>query len=180
MMETIESRYDAVEDVESSGSAKPKKDQPNISHLEDAVRFDEAGRPYLDLRVGDTLIIERHTQFLPGKPWLDTKPYYVNDVDQATGNLKLFFEELQQHVKDNFVIGLKHGCKYKKMPVRGRWDVVPRAAKPQSGLEVEKISESLCVRKNARPEAHGLNSAKPQPGCAGFTRIASGRISPTW
>lgn len=141
MEETNEFRYDDEDSRVSLSEAlapRVKRDQPNISHLEDAVKFDDAGRPYLDLKVGDTLVIERHTPFLPGKPWLDTKPYYVNDVDQATGNLKLFVEDLQQHAKDNFVMGLKAGNLYKKVPLFGRWDSPPKSkpvvlvpAKPQ-------------------------------------------------
>lgn len=120
-----ENRYEyGDERVSLSDALAPrvKRDQPNISHLEDAVKYDAAGNPYLDLKVGDTIVIERHTPFLPGKPWLDTKPYYINDVDQTTGNLKLYFEELQQHAKDNFVMGLKAGNLYKKVPLFGRWD----------------------------------------------------------
>ena len=135
MENTFETRYDMSDEdkailAEATGSAPPKpRDMPNIDHLEDAVKFDEAGRPYLDLKPGDKVVIERHTSMFKDHPWLDTKVYHLNEVDQATGVLKLFYEELHQHARDNFVAGLLSGGKYKKLPTTGRWDVAPKVVR---------------------------------------------------
>lgn len=131
MEETKEFKFfDASDDSGPSLSEimapKVKRDKPDISHLEDAIKYDENGHPYLDLKAGDRIVIERYSGILNDKPWLDTKPYYINDVDQATGKLRLYFEELQQNATDNFVGGLKIGNVYKKMPSYGRWDLPPR------------------------------------------------------
>jgi len=129
MMDYTPDRQDAEE--EGQVARKPK-DAPAIDHLEDAVKLREDGRPYLDLRPGQRLVIERRTAGFPGHPWLDTKAYYINDVDQETGLLKLFYEELQQHARDNFITGLRVGSRYKKVPADGRWDSPPRVrSKPQ-------------------------------------------------
>jgi hypothetical protein len=133
---------------------KVKRDKPDISHLEDAIKLDESGRPYLDLKMGDQIVIERYSGILNDKPWLDTKPYYINDADQVTGKLKLYFEELQQHATDNFLLGMKIGCLYKKMPANGRWDEPPKV-KP-----VAKVVAPVQFTEHGEPIKKGRGRPK--------------------
>lgn len=130
MMENDQTGYEMSDEdfrtaISSSTGPRPK-DMPRIDHLEDAVKLDGEGRPYMDLMPGQRVVIERHVAMFPGSPWLDTKVYYINDVDQSTGAMKLFYEELHQHARDNFLEGLRGGSRYKKLPAIGRWDAPPR------------------------------------------------------
>ena len=135
---------------------KVQRDKPDISHLEDAVKVDEEGHPSLDLQVGDRIVIERYSGILKERPWLDTKPYYLNDVDQVTGKLKLYFEELQQHATDNFIAGMKLGNVYKKMPSNGRWDAPPRVVrKPEPrpiSIDNGTVDQSTEKKGRGRPK----------------------------
>lgn len=133
---------------------KVKRDKPDISHLEDAVVFDESGRPHLDVQVGDRIVIERYSGVLQDRPWLDTKPYYVNGVDQETGVLKLYFEELHQHARDNFIANLEIGNVYKKMPADGRWDSPPKVRYvPKAPVQVQLTEYGEPIKKGrGRPK----------------------------
>lgn len=140
--------------LQEAMAPKFTRDKPEIGHLEDAVMFDEAGHPYLDVKVGDRIVIERYNGILKDRPWLDTKPYYVNDVDQASGKVKLYFEELQQNATDNFLVGLRLGNLYKKMPADGRWDAPPKPkAAPKVFVPVQTTEHGEPVKKGrGRPK----------------------------
>ena len=83
--------------------------KPDISHLPDAVERDELGRYILLARPGEKLIIERYATILEGKPWLDTKSYTVNSIDEASGRVHLWDDELQRMAMADYIKGPKAG-----------------------------------------------------------------------
>jgi len=87
--------------------------RPLIDHLEDAVGKDQFGNPILLAKVGDKIIIERIATILNHKPWLDTKTYVITNIDGVTGDLVLMDTDLGQQAGSNYIVGLKHGYRFK-------------------------------------------------------------------
>ena len=114
--------------------------RPNIDDMVDAVVKDELGRLVLLVRPGEKLIVERFATILPNNPWLDTKTYTVQSVDEATGRVHLWDDELQRTALTDYINGTKAGYRF-KLPVKG-----------------QKISSK---RKRGRPKK--IVVAKPQP-----------------
>lgn len=122
-----------------------KANRPMIDHLPDAMERDELGRLVLNAKPGDKLIIERWATILAGKPWLDTKTYTIITIDEATGHLKLWDDDLQRNAATNYISAVKAGYKF-KLPTR-------------KGMQIGK-------KKRGRPkknptDAPGLEVAKP-------------------
>ena len=122
-----------------------RANRPMIDHLPDAIHRDELGRLVLDAKPGETLIIERWATILPGKPWLDTKTYTILSIDEASGGVSLWDDDLQRNASTNYVSGVKAGYKF-KLPTR-------------KGMQIGK-------KKRGRPkknptDAPGLEVAKP-------------------
>jgi len=75
--------------------------KPSIDHLKDGVLTTDDGLggtmhvPVFD--VGDRIIVERHSQLLPGGPWLDTRVYLVKDIVDDAGLVHCWDEELQHY-----------------------------------------------------------------------------------
>lgn len=89
--------------------------KPKISHLEDATVV--AGDEVLPLfGIGDRIVIERYAHSLMSTPWLDTQTYLVDDIDDETGDLKLWNADLMQHAMGNFRTGPARGDVYKLFP----------------------------------------------------------------
>ena len=82
--------------------------KPRVDHLSPGVmKINGAtGQPvYLPLfDVGDRIIAERHASLLPGHPWLDTRVFVVLDIDDDTGVIHCFDDDLKNHA----FIGFKH------------------------------------------------------------------------
>lgn len=93
--------------------------RPQIDDLVDAVVLDELGRHLLLARPGERLIIERFATILPGRPWLDTKTYTVQSIDEATGRVHLWDDELQRTALTDYIGGTKVGYRF-KLPTKGR------------------------------------------------------------
>lgn len=93
--------------------------RPNIDDLVDAVVKDDLGRQILLARPGEKLIVERFATILPGRPWLDTKTYTVQSVDEATGRVHLWDDELQRTALTDYIGGTKVGYRF-KLPTKGR------------------------------------------------------------
>lgn len=83
--------------------------KPDISNLPNAI--DVFGQPAFT--VGDKIVIERYAHILPGQPYLDTKSYKVLEVDDVTGDMRLYDETLSQFAMENWKIGTKRGNVYK-------------------------------------------------------------------
>ena len=89
--------------------------KPKISHLEPATVT--AGDEVLPLfGIGDRIVIERYAHGLPMKPWLDTQTYLVDDIDDESGDLRLWNADLMQHAMGNFRTGPQRGDVYKLFP----------------------------------------------------------------
>lgn len=93
--------------------------RPNIDDLADAVVRDELGRLVLLAKPGEKLIVERFATILVGRPWLDTKTYTVQSIDEATGRVHLWDDELQRTALTDYISGTKAGYRF-KLPVKGR------------------------------------------------------------
>lgn len=93
--------------------------RPAIDDLPDAVTRDTMGRLVLLARPGDKLVVERYATVLPGKPWLDTKTYTVQTIDEATGRVHLWDDELQRVALTDYIGGTKAGYRF-KLPIKGR------------------------------------------------------------
>jgi hypothetical protein len=93
--------------------------RPVIDDLPDAVTRDAMGRLVLLARPGDKLVVERFATVLPGKPWLDTKTYTVHSIDEATGRVHLWDDELQRVALTDYIGGTKVGYRF-KLPIKGR------------------------------------------------------------
>lgn len=87
--------------------------KPLIDHLDDAVGKDQFGNPILLAKVGDKIIIERVATVLSHKPWLDTKTYVITNIDGVTGDLVLMDTDLGQQAGSNYIVGTKHGYRFK-------------------------------------------------------------------
>lgn len=102
--------------------------KPRIDHLRDgtATLADGTVIPLFD--VGDRVVAERHSSFLSGGPWLDTRTYVVRSIDDDTGVVHCTDEETQHHA----CIGFKHPhTRIKLAPRRGDPFRVPRAEKTE-------------------------------------------------
>lgn len=98
------------EEAAVSGSYDSRK--PDISHLPAAtVKTDEGIFPLFD--VGDRIVIERHASMVNGKPWLDTQTYVVQEIDDATGVIRLWNPDLLQFALGNFITGPARGDDYR-------------------------------------------------------------------
>lgn len=131
-------------------------DRPEIGHLDDAIVSDPlTGLPVLRVRPGDRIVIERRAYVLRESPapWVDTRLWWVNDVDVDRGVLKLFDEALMQHGTDSFVAGLRAGQVYKLPPDDGRpWDAPPPKVKraPAPSPQVNEHGTPI-KKKRGRP-----------------------------
>lgn len=93
--------------------------RPNIDDLMDAVVKDELGRQLLLVKPGEKLIVERFATVLPGHPWLDTRTYTVQSIDEASGRVHLWDDELQRTAMTDYIGGTKVGYRF-KLPIKGR------------------------------------------------------------
>jgi len=142
-------------DIESS-TIVPPKIRPDISRLPNAFELDIEGRPQPLFRVGDDIIIERHSITLASRPWLSTDTFMVQDINHETGHIRLWHRGLQQYDMTNYVTGiLKHGIVYKLAcgnesvkRKRGR----PRKIQTDAMVTPEKPVLDATKRSRGRPK----------------------------
>lgn len=105
--------------------------RPNIDHLPNGtvVLDDGSILPLFD--VGDRIIAERHISFLNGHPWLDTRVYLVKSIDDDTGAVHCFDEELHHYA----CVGFKHPFT--------RIKLCPKKGNPFKAPKVEKTKVEL-------------------------------------
>lgn len=104
----------AVADMLSSGSLAARDlRKPSIAHLDDAVARLEDGTILPLFVEGEKIVIERRCSTLVGNPWLDTMTYTVKTIDDETGVLRLWNDELRQNAYGNFITGPARGDVYK-------------------------------------------------------------------
>lgn len=152
-----------VEDVDMGAEVKVRT-KPDISRLPDAFELDIEGRPQPRFRVGDEIVIERHSIILSSKPWLNTETYVVQDIDHITGNMRLWHQGLQQFDLTNYVTGfLKHGFVYKL--AKGNEIIRKKRGRPRKTPIEDKTSAVVPPpsgaegRKRGRPKG-SKNKAK--------------------
>lgn len=86
--------------------------RPNIDHLADAVESRDGVAFFIPTK-GTRVIIERFATLLHDRPWLDTKSYIVESVDQETGDIRLQDEEMRHASHSNFKTALELGYRLK-------------------------------------------------------------------
>jgi hypothetical protein len=107
----VDTPSDVVETEKLSALAKEKA-RPDVSEFPIAIGDD--GRRLF--RVGERIIVERTcASFLKNSPttYLDTRVYVVEAVDDFTGDMKLWNEELCQWALDNYITGPSKGHVYR-------------------------------------------------------------------
>jgi hypothetical protein len=105
----IDSISDFVSDdaLAALGNSKPVN-KPDISRLPDAIVGGIA-----QFAEGDKIVIERYSAFLRGRPYLDTKTYRVVRMDEFTGRMHLFDEQLDQNAIMNWKEAIRFGTVFK-------------------------------------------------------------------
>ena len=132
----IEQEFDSISSILANEAKEAARlaNKPILDHLEDAVEFDEDGRPTFTIAPGDKVIIERFATILRGSPWLDTKVYTVETIDGVTGVLKLWDDDGRCFAMTNYIEGLKHGYRFKVPPAKGGLVIAQRKrGRPQIG-----------------------------------------------
>ena len=134
--------------------------RPNLEQFPTALGRDHMGRMTFLVKPGDKVIVERFATILPGRPWLDTKTYTVQSIDEASGDLKLWDDELTRFAQTNFIKGSAAGYRFCQ-PVKGvrvshakkrgrpRKIVVPSVASPSKSNLEQQPEEP---KKRGRPK----------------------------
>lgn len=175
----------------AEAQAKREARRPDVSAFPDAL--DAEGKPLF--RPGDRVVVERRSVVLAGAPWIDTKVYRVLTVDQDTGNVRFYDEQINQFASSNYRTATARGSVFKLLPTGARTDNLgkrkrgrPRknpeaAAKPVStepkrgrgrpkGVK-NRPKEVIAEEKRARREAK--RTGRPMP-----KRAAAPRVDLTW
>lgn len=88
--------------------------RPDLSGYVDAFEVGWDGIPRPLFQPGERIAIEKRMTLLPGRPWLNTVTYMVEEINQEEGLLKLWNEDLQQWDRSHYITGIqKHGFLYK-------------------------------------------------------------------
>jgi len=138
--------------------------RPNIDDLVDAVVRDDLGRLLLLAKPGEKLIVERFATILPGRPWLDTKTYTVQSIDEATGRIHLWDDELQRMALTDYIGGIKVGYRF-KLPVKGR-PVVSNKRKrgrPKKIVVAPAVAPAATVQPAVGPDGAPVKRGRGRP-----------------
>lgn len=137
----MEEVVDDVNEVLHRGAREQRRvaSRPYIDGFPDAVR-EKDGKMVCTQTKDMRIIIERYATILSTKPWLDTKTYIVNGVNQDTGEIKLWDEDLEHHVTLNFITGTKLGYRFKVPPTKG--PLLPRHKPDEEKPVVASASKS--------------------------------------
>jgi hypothetical protein len=130
--------------------------KPSIDHLKDGVLATDDGLggkmfvPVFD--VGDRIVVERHSQLLPGNPWLDTRVYLVKDIHDEGGLVHCWDEELQHYACMAF--DRPDVQRIKLPPKRGNPFRAPRASdgKPLQNSSVLRGEDAPKKKGRGRPK----------------------------
>lgn len=138
-----------------SAEAKRLANRPMIDHLPDAVERDELGRFVLSARPGDKIIMERWATILKGRPWLDTKTYTIVSIDEASGEVHLWDDDLQRNATTNYITGTKAGYRFKLPTKKGMLIGTKRRGRPRKNPTDAPTNASPggppVVKKRGRP-----------------------------
>lgn len=124
--------------------------KPSIDHLVDAVATLEDGSLIFIPDVRERVIIERTASMLSNRPWLDTRIYTVLQIDDETGNLKLWDDEFRQFAYSNFITGTRdHGYRFRLLPPKGNPFRKQRRSRRGSRVTEEPLVKE--PKKRGRP-----------------------------
>lgn len=163
-METIKEEQITLDETTIDMEA-PAQNKPAIDHLPDAIVKNEMGTLVLLVKPGEKLIIERCASILAGKPWLDTKTYIVMSIDEATGAVALWDDDLHRYAGTNYVSGYKAGYRF-KMSTKAAVDIGkkkrgrPRKNPPVEAKPVEVDDKGQPVKKKRGRPAGVKNRPK--------------------
>jgi len=110
MTDEVEDKVEWIdEDMEGRETRRP-----DLSQYEDAFEIGWDGVPRPLFQPGERIIIEKRMTLLPGRPWMNTTTFLVDEVNQEEGLLKLWNEGLEQWDRSHYITGIqKHGYVYK-------------------------------------------------------------------
>ena len=137
----------------AEAQAKREARRPDVSAFPDAL--DAEGKPLF--RAGDRLVVERRSVVLIGSPWIDTKVYRVLGVDQETGNIRFYDEQINQFAASNYRTATARGSVFKLLPSGARTDNLGKRKRgrprkePVAGAEVKPVSTEP-KRRRGRPK----------------------------
>jgi hypothetical protein len=132
--------------------------KPNLDHLEPATVTDPESGVVLPLfEVGSRIIVERHTDLLSGRPWLDTRPYEVLAIDDELMQIHAFDEELRHHAFLGYSTDLYRVFFH---PKKGTWQptatnvaIAAKARKQKAeGVVTNNTSDPSAPKKRGRPK----------------------------
>ena len=132
--------------------------KPNIDHLPDAVEKDELGRMVLLAKPGEKIVIERYATILRNNPWLDTKSYTVVSIDEATGRVYLWDDELQRRAMTDYVQALKVGHRIKLPTARTVITTKRKRGRPKKNKSVEQAAPAPAGEKKRRGRPKGAKN----------------------
>jgi hypothetical protein len=103
---TADDQIDVGEFVEDPKARWLKREarRPRIDHLQNGTVVSDTGEVLPLFDVGDRILVERHTELLHGHPWLDTRIYVVQAIDDENGTVKCLDEEAGHRA----YVGFKH------------------------------------------------------------------------
>jgi hypothetical protein len=106
------------------GREKKRLDtRPDLGHLADAVAesVDSLGNKKVTFlaKVGDRVVVERHSSLFKTHPWIDTRVWCVNRINAETGRLDLWCDDLWQNASCNYIEDRKIGYRFKLVPLKG-------------------------------------------------------------
>jgi len=131
--------------------------RPNLDSFPNALGHDERGKTTFLVKPGEKLIIERFATVLIGRPWLDTKTYTVQSIDEVSGDVKLWDDELYRFAHTNYYKGSEAGYRFcravKGVRVethrkRGRPRKIQAAPPPATPSPTEAVGK----KKRGRPK----------------------------
>lgn len=129
--------------------SKATVNKPDISRLPDAIVGGVA-----QFREGDKIVIERYSSFLKGKPYLDTKTYRVVRLDEFTGRIHLFDEQLDQNAIMNWRESLKFGTVFKLATGKVNVSTKKKRGRPRKN--------PIGVEETPKPEGEKRGRGRPK------------------
>jgi len=127
---------------------KAATNKPDISRLPDAIVGGVA-----QFSEGDKIVIERYSSFLRGKPYLDTKTYRVVRLDEFTGRIHLFDEQLDQNAIMNWKESLKFGTVFKLATSKMNISTKKKRGRPRKNpIETEEVKHVGEKKGRGRPK----------------------------
>lgn len=144
----LESPSDFVSPDVFEALGKKASNKPDISRLPDAIC---CGVP--QFAEGDKIVIERYSAFLKGKPYLDTKTYRVLRLDEFTGRMHLFDEQLEQNAIMNWKESLRFGTVFKLATGKLHISTKKKRGRPRKNPmeEVKVVDPAAPKRGRGRP-----------------------------